>query len=87
SEPPQGSILSRLDDEGLFLYTSSNKINICPIQKVMILHKCSSCNREVTNDYVSFNCPACGKEKIIRCDFCRQNIVQYTCKSCGYTGP
>ncbi|MEM3412016.1 MAG: zinc finger domain-containing protein [archaeon] len=53
----------------------------------MILHKCSSCNREVTNDYVSFNCPACGKEKIIRCDFCRQNTVQYTCKSCGFTGP
>jgi len=47
---------------------------------------CSSCNKEVTTDYVEFKCPKCGKEKIIRCENCRKTVKTYKCK-CGFEGP
>ncbi|MCD6434256.1 MAG: DUF1610 domain-containing protein [Candidatus Diapherotrites archaeon] len=49
--------------------------------------RCTSCNREVTNDYVAFNCPACGKQRIVRCLDCRAKAKPYICKECGFVGP
>ncbi|MGC8538674.1 MAG: zinc finger domain-containing protein [Candidatus Micrarchaeia archaeon] len=47
---------------------------------------CSSCGR-LTNDYVSFKCPKCGKSTIIRCSHCRETYTKYTCEVCGFEGP
>ncbi|MFH0986614.1 MAG: zinc finger domain-containing protein [Candidatus Micrarchaeota archaeon] len=49
--------------------------------------KCSSCNKEVTNDYVKFKCPDCGKATVTRCMRCREMVTPYACKECGFTGP
>jgi len=49
---------------------------------------CVSCKKEITNDpgSVIFICPACDKNKIIRCKSCREICAKYTCE-CGFTGP
>jgi len=47
---------------------------------------CTSCKREVTDDYVKFKCPKCGKEIVTRCKKCRENVLEYTCE-CGFVGP
>jgi len=57
-----------------------------PLGGFMVL-KCSSCNREVFDDYIRFKCPACGKAEIIRCDKCRGMSVKYVCPECGFEGP
>ncbi|NYZ79849.1 DUF1610 domain-containing protein [Candidatus Micrarchaeota archaeon] len=51
------------------------------------MQKCSSCKREVTDDYVKFKCPKCGKSVIVRCMKCRDNVIPYTCGECGFEGP
>ncbi len=49
--------------------------------------KCTSCGVGVLGkNFVRFECPACGKEEIIRCLPCRKNLRNYTCK-CGFVGP
>jgi len=48
---------------------------------------CSTCNKEVTDDYVDFKCPKCGSERIVRCLHCRTTSKPYTCKECGFIGP
>jgi len=47
---------------------------------------CSTCNREVADEYISFKCPGCGKEPIVRCRHCRTTSKPYKCK-CGFEGP
>ena len=37
--------------------------------------------------WVEFSCPACRKERIIRCEKCKRLENQYTCDKCGFTGP
>jgi len=49
--------------------------------------RCTSCNIEVSDDYVKFKCPACGKTEIIRCDKCRATSTPYKCQECGFEGP
>ncbi len=49
--------------------------------------KCTSCKREVTDNYVRFKCPKCGKAEIIRCLECRDSAVTYVCPECGFEGP
>ena len=49
--------------------------------------RCSSCQKEVTDDYVRFKCPSCRKEEFIRCVKCRKIVSKYKCKSCGFEGP
>jgi len=50
---------------------------------------CSSCKTRITNAAGStqFNCPKCGKVKIIRCNHCRDIAAKYTCPECGFSGP
>ncbi len=36
---------------------------------------------------VVFDCPACDKSKIIRCNNCRNNAIKYKCSECGFEGP
>ena len=49
---------------------------------------CVSCGKGVIGDnFVSFECPKCEKDKIIRCLVCRKNSQTYICKSCGFEGP
>ncbi len=50
--------------------------------------KCASTGTEIVNDCgsVTFPCPSCGKEKIVRSRFARQIAAQYKC-ICGFTGP
>ncbi|MBU0898868.1 MAG: DUF1610 domain-containing protein [Nanoarchaeota archaeon] len=50
--------------------------------------KCTSCGRGVETEkyWVKFTCPDCGKVEIIRCEKCKNQSNQYTCK-CGFTGP
>ncbi len=49
--------------------------------------RCTSCHKEVTDNYVKFKCPACGKEQINRCNECRKKVVGYKCSECGFRGP
>lgn len=46
--------------------------------------KCISCGKETTKG-ILFPCPKC-KEKIFRCEKCRNLSKEYECK-CGYKGP
>ncbi|MBI2651375.1 RNA-binding protein [Candidatus Woesearchaeota archaeon] len=50
---------------------------------------CISCKKNATNlsGTASFNCPNCGKSKIIRCLHCRKTATKYTCSSCNFEGP
>ncbi|MBN2127457.1 MAG: RNA-binding protein [Candidatus Diapherotrites archaeon] len=48
---------------------------------------CGSCNKEVSDDFVEFKCPSCGKSNIIRCLHCRATSKEYKCEECGFTGP
>lgn len=41
----------------------------------------------MTDDYVKFKCPKCGKSVIVRCMKCRDNVIPYTCGECGFEGP
>ncbi|MFA6089103.1 MAG: zinc finger domain-containing protein [Candidatus Woesearchaeota archaeon] len=52
-------------------------------------NRCTSCKKQITNDKGAavFNCPNCGKTKVIRCTKCRQIVSKYTCTACGFTGP
>ncbi|MEK6972772.1 MAG: zinc finger domain-containing protein [archaeon] len=52
-----------------------------------MVRKCSTCNKEVTNDYVEFKCPKCLKTAIIRCTSCRRTSKSYSCSECGFVGP
>lgn len=98
--PPQGRILvhwimracAREKVTYLYLYISGQRNSLTHFEstdnkKRDNMIRCTSCNREVTDDYVKFKCPKCGKEQINRCDECRKKIVPYTCGECGYTGP
>ncbi len=51
--------------------------------------KCSSCKNNITNDAGTavFNCPSCGKSKIIRCKHCREIAAKYECPECHFVGP
>jgi predicted RNA-binding Zn-ribbon protein involved in translation (DUF1610 family) len=51
--------------------------------------RCTSCNKsmEAESDWVMFDCPSCGREKIRRCRLCRKTINPYTCSKCGFSGP
>ena len=51
--------------------------------------KCNSCNVKVGNmpGAVTFMCPSCGKQQIIRCEHCRRVAAKYICPSCGFEGP
>jgi Zn-ribbon RNA-binding protein len=51
--------------------------------------KCTSCNKNITNDGGSarFKCPNCSKQEMVRCKDCRVNAVRYKCPECGFEGP
>jgi len=49
--------------------------------------ECTSCGKEVTNNYVEFKCPGCGEIDIRRCDNCRKRCTNYRCPECGFRGP
>ena len=49
--------------------------------------QCSSCKKEVTEDYIKFKCPSCNKAEIVRCAKCRKMVVKYKCPECGFEGP
>ncbi len=51
--------------------------------------KCISCNKNIScdNGSVIFDCPKCGKHKIIRCASCKVNSIKYTCPECKFEGP
>jgi len=48
---------------------------------------CTSCKKEVSNDYVEFKCSECGNVKIVRCNNCRATSTKYKCPECGFEGP
>lgn len=50
---------------------------------------CVSCKKNIVNlnESTTFNCPKCGKGKIIRCGNCRKIAVEYKCSECGFVGP
>jgi len=50
---------------------------------------CTSCKVEVANlnGSVIFDCPNCGKIKIVRCVDCRNKSIKYKCPECGFEGP
>ncbi|MDO8537438.1 MAG: zinc finger domain-containing protein [archaeon] len=54
---------------------------------VKLMKVCTSCNKEVTQEFVEFPCPKCGKHKIIRCLNCRITSKTYKCDNCGFEGP
>ncbi len=50
---------------------------------------CSSCgvNIETQKNWVEFDCPSCGKKKIVRCERCKILENTYMCESCKFIGP
>ena len=50
---------------------------------------CNSCKTKITNlvGSVSFSCPSCDEEEIIRCSHCRKIVAKYKCGACGFGGP
>ena len=52
-------------------------------------NKCVSMGTEITNDKgsVIFDCPGCGKQKIVRSYDARQISAQYVCPECDFVGP
>jgi len=48
---------------------------------------CMTSNREVTDDFIEFKCPSCGKERIVRSLHSRQTSKPYACPECGFSGP
>ena len=63
---------------------TSNSINWGVQMEKNEENRCVSCGRLVV-DYAEIPCPEC-KETVIRCNICRQNRNEYTCK-CGFVGP
>ena len=55
----------------------------------MIFMRCSSCGKEVEaeQNWVEFDCPACSKDHIIRCQKCKEMGNKYACKKCSFVGP
>ena len=51
--------------------------------------KCITCGKTVESDRfcVEFNCPSCGKGRIIRCSQCKILQNPYKCISCDFEGP
>ena len=51
--------------------------------------RCSTCGMSVESEnvWVAFNCPACNKELITRCEKCKRLENSYTCQGCGFVGP
>ncbi|MBS3073277.1 RNA-binding protein [Candidatus Pacearchaeota archaeon] len=47
--------------------------------------KCTSCNKDISQDGIGFKCPQC-KKRLTRCNNCRSLIVKYKCE-CGFEGP
>ncbi len=49
---------------------------------------CTTCNVNVLakNNFVQFDCPNCGKERIVRCKTCKNLSNKYVCKSCSFVG-
>ncbi|MCL5007921.1 MAG: zinc finger domain-containing protein [Candidatus Marsarchaeota archaeon] len=47
---------------------------------------CTSCGR-LSHNYTDFECPKCGKSRIIRCEHCRRRSNTYLCKECEFEGP
>ena len=50
---------------------------------------CTSCNCKLMSSQgsVSFQCPECTKEEIVRCSDCRKNSIRYMCSACKFEGP
>lgn len=46
---------------------------------------CTSCNKQVIDDFVEFPNPANTKVKIVRCAHCRASSKTYTSE--GFVGP
>ena len=51
--------------------------------------RCASCGKRIESErfWVEFDCPKCGKIKIIRCEKCKRMVNTYTCPKCGFVGP
>ena len=48
---------------------------------------CSSCYKSIQEGATIFECPACGKQKIVRCNHCKKVGIKYKCGNCGFEGP
>jgi predicted RNA-binding Zn-ribbon protein involved in translation (DUF1610 family) len=50
---------------------------------------CSTCKADISvvENSTIFNCPNCGKTKIVRCGKCRILVVPYECPECHFIGP
>ena len=50
---------------------------------------CSTCRGHVMSkdNFVQFDCPDCGKERIVRCKMCKDLSNKYGCPGCEFTGP
>jgi len=55
-------------------------------QGVCMLKNCTTCGKQ-TKRFAEFPCPACGEEKIVRCNHCREIVSPYKCPKCGKEGP
>jgi len=47
---------------------------------------CITCG-EKSGVYVSFPCPSCTEQEIVRCVHCRSINKTYICPKCGFEGP
>ncbi len=55
-------------------------------ERVLPGKKCVSCGH-LSHEYTEFDCPQCGKGRIIRDRQCREISNTYKCDVCGFEGP
>ncbi len=53
------------------------------------MKRCTACKTDVSAraNFVEFDCPSCGEEKIVRCKNCKNLSNKYICTKCEFTGP
>jgi hypothetical protein len=39
------------------------------------------------DNFVQFDCPDCGKSRIVRCKTCKDLSNKYVCSECQFEGP
>jgi predicted RNA-binding Zn-ribbon protein involved in translation (DUF1610 family) len=54
----------------------------------MEVEKCTSCGKNLAaaESFVEFECPDCD-EDLARCERCKKLSNEYSCPSCGFSGP
>ena len=84
---PQADVLSKLNYEPL--KTIKGVVYKFKSGDLMEKNICSTCGSHIMakNNFVQFDCPECGKFRIVRCKSCKDHSNKYRCSECDFVGP